>query len=271
MPELKTLLYEKAGRIVTITMNRPERLNATNTQMMEDWEVAWRTFNADDNAWVAIITGAGDRGFCTGQDVKESAETGGPSERTLSSGRKLGNDLKERLWFTPRGMGVQKPIICAVNGVCAGGGLHLVAESDIVIAAEHATFLDPHVAVGQVSALEPIALLQRAPFEPIMRMVLMGREERLTAQRAYEIHLVSEVVPKEQLMPRAREIAEKLCKNSLATMIASKRALWESLNYTFDKAWENGWKILVEHWSHPDYTEGPRAFAERRPPRWQLR
>src|SRR6266511_2186781 len=135
---LETLLYEKSDHIVTITMNRPERMNATNTQMMEDWAAAWAAFREDDDAWVAIITGAGDRGFSTGQDVKESAAIGGPSERRLRDGRKMGDDLHERVWFTPREQKIWKPIICAVNGTCAGGGLHLVADSDIVIAAEHA-------------------------------------------------------------------------------------------------------------------------------------
>jgi E-phenylitaconyl-CoA hydratase len=270
-PILETLLYEQSGHIVTITLNRPERLNATNTRMMEDWEAAWSAFREDDDAWVAIVTGAGDRGFATGQDVKESASTGGPSERRRSDETKMGDDLHERIWYTPRHQNVWKPIVCAVNGVCAGGGLHLVAESDIVIAAEHATFLDPHVSVGQVAALEPIYLRQRVPFGPLLRMVLMGRQERISAQRALEIHLVTEVVPFERLLPRAREIAEALCQNSLATMMASKRALWESLEYNLEGGLQNGWRILVDHWQHPDYKEGPRAFAERRAPQWKVR
>ncbi len=125
---------------------------------------------------------------------------------------------------------VWKPVIAAVNGVCAGGGLHFVADADIVIAASDATFLDPHVSVGQVTAYEAIGLVRKMPVEAMMRMALIGRHERMSAQRAYELGMVSQVVdPPEQLRDEAQELAEKIARNSPAAMAATKRALWGAL------------------------------------------
>jgi enoyl-CoA hydratase/carnithine racemase len=165
---------------------------------------------------------------------------------------------------------VWKPVIAAVNGTCAGGGLHFVADADIVIAASDATFLDPHVSIGQVTAYEAIALVRTSPMEPIVRMALTGSHERMRAERARQLGVVGEVVdPPERLRDVAQELAEKIARNSPAAMAATKRALWGALEHGLTDACRAGARELVGMWGHPDQTEGPAAFAERRPAEWQ--
>ena len=134
------------------------------------------------------------------------------------------------LRFTAWHCGVWKPVIAAVNGTCAGGGLHFVADADIVIAASDATFVDPHVSLGQVVAYEGIALARKSPMEAVLRMALVGRSERLSSARALQLGIVSQVVdPPERLRDEAQELAEKIARNSPAAMAATKRALWGAL------------------------------------------
>jgi len=254
-----TVLLAREDGIATLTLNRPDRLNAISPALRDDLVAAWRTVAEDEGTRVVIVTGAG-RGFCSGLDLTERrSSTPAPDDRL---------DYGDAVKLTALHNDVWKPVVTAVNGVCAGGGLHFVADSDITICSEEASFLDPHVTVGQVSALEPIGLLRRVPFEVVMRMALMGREERLSAAEALRWGLVSEVVESTQLMPRARQIAEAIARNSPAAVMGTKRAIWESLELGLHQALENGWRRIQEHYAHPDIEEGPRAFAERREPRW---
>jgi enoyl-CoA hydratase/carnithine racemase len=165
---------------------------------------------------------------------------------------------------------VWKPVITAVNGICAGGAFHWVAEADIVICSSDAQFFDPHVSVGQVVSIEAIALMRKIPAEAVMRMAFLGRYERMSADRAYELGMVSEVVdPPERLRDRAQELAETIARNSPAAMAATKRALWGALEMGLTDACRAGARELVSMWGHPDQTEGPAAFAERREPQWK--
>jgi enoyl-CoA hydratase len=255
----EAVLLERDGPVAIIVLNRPERLNAINQALARDLATAWRAVDDDDTVRVVIVTGAG-RGFCSGLDLVEAAGAAPePDRRTPYS---------EAVKLTAIHHGVWKPVVTAVNGVCAGGGLHFVADSDITICSDQASFLDPHVTVGQVSALEPIGLLRRVPFEVVARMALMGRAERLSPADALRWGLVSEVVAHDRLLERAQQIARAISENSPAAVMATKRALWESLEMGLTAALENGWRILQDHYAHPDVAEGPRAFAERRAPRW---
>ena len=164
---------------------------------------------------------------------------------------------------------VWKPVIAAVNGMCVGGGLHFVADADIVLAASDATFLDTHVSVGQVAAYELIGLARRMPFEAVLRMALVGRHERMSADRALALGMISQVVdPPERLREEAQALAEKIARNSPAAMAATKRALWGALEQGLTDACKAGAAELVSMWGHPDQVEGPAAFAEKREPRW---
>jgi enoyl-CoA hydratase/carnithine racemase len=173
------------------------------------------------------------------------------------------------LHFTAWHQQVWKPVITAVNGICAGGGFHWVADADIVIAASDAQFFDPHVSVGQVVAIEAIGLLRKMPVEAVMRMAFVGRYERLSAARAYELGMISQIVdPPERLREEAQALAEKIAKNSPAAMRATKKALWGALETGLTDACRAGAAELVSMWGHPDQTEGPLAFADGREPRW---
>src|SRR5262245_26863799 len=193
----------------TITIDNPDRMNAFGPQASLDLRGAWERARDDDEVRVVIFTAVGERAFCTGMDLAEANELGDFDRHAMP----VVGPIENGMW---------KPVIVAVNGVCAGAGLHFVAEGDIVIAASHATFVDSHVTVGQVAAFEPILLSRRMPFEYVSRMVLLGRAERIDAQKAKELGLVSEVVEVSGLMPRARELAGILNGNSLAAMIGTK-------------------------------------------------
>jgi enoyl-CoA hydratase len=261
-PELETLKLERVGPVGWLINNRPEQLNAMNALMREEFEAAWKALDADPEVRVIVHTGEG-RAFQTGVDVTELATDGQGMERYRASVEAW--DLHFTAWHND----VWKPVITAVNGICAGGAFHWVADSDIVIAAGDATFFDPHTSVGQVVAIEAIGLMKRMPVEAVMRMAFVGRHERMPAQRAYELGMISEVVdPPERLREAAQELAEKIAQNSPAAMAATKRALWGAMEHGLTEACRVGARELTGMWGHPDQEEGPRAFAEKRPANW---
>jgi enoyl-CoA hydratase/carnithine racemase len=259
---LETLKVERRGPVGWLINNRPDRLNAMNALMREEFAVAWRELDADPDVRVIVHTGEG-RAFQTGVDVEEIASDGVGMERYRQSVEDWD------LHFTAWQQQVWKPVITAVNGICAGGGFHWVAEADIVIAASDAQFFDPHVSVGQVVAIEAIGLARRIPFEAVMRMAFLGRYERLSAERAFQLGMISQIVdPPEQLHAEAQVLAEKIARNSPAAMRATKKALWGALETGLTEACRGGAKELTSMWGHPDQEEGPRAFAEKREPVW---
>jgi enoyl-CoA hydratase/carnithine racemase len=256
------LQLERHGHVGWLINDRPDQLNAMNNTMRDEFAQAWLELDADPQVRVIVHTGNG-RAFQTGVDVSEIAGDGVGMERYRQSMEEF--DVHFTAWH----QGVEKPVITAVNGLCAGGAFHWVADADIVIAASDAQFFDPHVSVGQVVAIEAIGLLRKMPFEAVMRMALVGRHERMSAQRAYELGMVSQVVdPPEKLREAAQELAEKIARNSPAAMAASKRALWRALELGLTDACRAGALDLVSMWGHPDQTEGPKAFAEKREAEW---
>lgn len=258
----ETLIVERHGPVGWLINNRPDALNAMNNTMRDEFALAWRELDDDPEVRVIVHTGNG-RAFQTGVDVTEIATDGMGMERYRESMEQF--DVHFTAWHQQ----VWKPVICAVNGICAGGGFHWVADSDIVIAASDAQFFDPHVSVGQVVAIEAIGLMRKMPAEAVMRMAFVGRHERMGAQRAYELGMISEVVdPPERLREAAQELAEKIARNSPAAMAATKRALWQALETGLTDACRAGARELVSMWGHPDQTEGPAAFAEKRDPQW---
>jgi enoyl-CoA hydratase len=256
------LKVERRGPVGWLINNRPDRLNAMNARMRDELADAWMQLDTDAEVRVIVHTGEG-RAFQTGVDVAEIASDGVGMERYRRSVEDF--DLHFTAWHQE----VWKPVITAVNGVCAGGGFHWVADADIVICASDAEFFDPHVSVGQVVSIEAIGLMRKMPVEAVMRMALVGRHERMPAERAYELGMVSEVIdPPERLRERAQELGETIARNSPAAMAATKRALWGALELGLTDACRAGAAELVSMWGHPDQVEGPRAFAEKREPRW---
>ena len=257
-----TLEVERRGPVGWLVFDRPDAGNAMDAGMMAELEQAWQELDADPDVRVIVNTGNGPA-FQTGLDVRALSRD---KEALREQSRRTRDaTLKLTGWHNE----VWKPVIAAVNGVCAGGGLHFVADADIVIASSEATFVDPHVSIGQVTAYEVIALARMSPMESILRLALVGRHERLTADRAFQLGILSEVVEPEALRDAAQDLAEKIAKNSPAAMAATKRALWGSLEAGLTDACKAGAAELMGMWGHPDQTEGPLAFADKREPQWE--
>ena len=259
--EYKTLQLERRGKVGWLIFNRPEALNSMSSDMRDELADAWLELDRDPEVHVIVNTGEG-RAFQTGVDMAQLSSDGLGMERYRESMENF--DLHFTAWMQK----VTKPVIAAVNGICAGAGFHWVAEADIVIAATTAEFVEPHVSVGQVVAQEAIGLLRKMPFEAVMRMALVGKYERMSAQRAYELGMVSQLVPPEELREKAQELAETIARNSPAAMAATKRALWGGLEAGLTEACRRGALEVVSVWGHPDQDEGPRAWAEKREPKW---
>ena len=263
MGDYQHLIVERQGPVGWLINDRPDQLNAMNARMRDEFADAWTELDADPGVRVIVHTGSG-RAFQTGVDVSEIAGDGVGMERYRQSVEDF--DLHFTSWHQQ----VWKPVITAVNGICAGGGFHWVADADIVICASDAQFFDPHVSIGQVVSIEAIGLMRKMPVEAVMRMAFVGRHERMSAARALELGMVSEVVdPPEALRERAQALGETIARNSPAAMAATKRALWGALEMGLTDACRAGAAELVSLWGHPDQAEGPAAYAEKREPRWQ--
>jgi enoyl-CoA hydratase len=261
-PGYESLVVERRGPVGWLVFDRPDRGNAMDATMLAELERAWADLDGDPAVRVIVTTGNGGS-FQTGLDVAQLSRD--PEALREQSRRTKRAELRLTAWHNE----VWKPVIAAVNGTCAGGGLHFVADADIVIAASDAVFLDPHVSVGQVTAYEAIALVRKSPMEPIVRMALTGRHERITAARAHQLGILSEIVdPPGRLREAADSLAEIVARNSPAAMAATKRALWGALESGLTDASRAGAREMVAIWGHPDQTEGPLAFTERREPNW---
>ncbi len=230
MAEYETLLYEERGNVAILTLNRPEVHNAFNELMQEEMRSAWRSLRKNDDVHAIVLTGAGERAFCSGIDRTESIEEGYLAGRKNKehAGRVgtpyMFNDPGDNI--NPKTNDLWKPIIAAVNGMACGGALYLLGESDIIIASDNATFFDPHVSYGMVCGFESTHLLQKLPMGETLRLALMGAHERMSAERAFQMGLVSEVVPKEELMERAMWIADAVAESPVLAVQGTLRAIW---------------------------------------------
>ncbi|MFI0961293.1 enoyl-CoA hydratase/isomerase family protein [Streptomyces sp. NPDC021080] len=231
MPEFGTLLVELGeDHVLTVTLNRPERLNAFNQQTIGDFAALWRYAAREDAVHVVVLQAEGERAFCTGVDVVEGIDRSSNPFSDSDPGTSLSPKLN-RCW---------KPLVCAVHGMAAGGALYWLNEADIIIASEDATFFDPHTTYGMVAALEPIGLARRIPIGEVLRMVLLGNDERMSARRALEIGFVSEVVDRERLRERAHELAARIAAKPPAAVQGSVKAIWESLDASRSQALATG-------------------------------
>lgn len=255
------LNVERHGRVLVVTIDRQERMNALSQEVYDGLLETWTSLKGDSGTRAIVVTGAGSRAFCTGMDLQAFAERGGP--------RPVKADVHEELRVTPLHCDVWLPTIVAVNGVCTGSGLHFIADADIVVASSTASFVDTHVSVGQVAAIEPITLLPRIGLGNALRFTVLGKHGRISAEEALRISLVDEVVEPERLLERAVELAELAASGSPAAIEASKRAVRGALERPMSEAMQAGWELLLAHRQHPDSVEGPTAFAEKREPKWQ--
>lgn len=244
MTAYERLIVQKSEGIGWLILNRPEAGNAFDALMLDELEYAWADLESDPDVRVIVNTANG-KAFCTGMDVVQVARDKDAMRK--HSRRTRDAELKISSWHCD----VWKPVIAAVNGVCAGGGLHLVADADIVILSERASIVDPHVSVGQAVAYEAITLLRKSPMEAITRMTLSGRGERISAERAYELGIASEVVPHDQLRAAAGTLAAAIATNSPAAMRVTKQALWRSLEVGLTQARREAAEAIRHMSGHP--------------------
>ncbi|MEU9202204.1 enoyl-CoA hydratase/isomerase family protein [Streptomyces sp. NPDC048332] len=209
---------DKATGVALLTLDRPDRLNAIDLATAAELSSAWRTFRFDDEVRAVVITGAGGRAFCTGIDR-------GVDVPQPSSPYTIDDPL---LTIGPKANDLWKPVIAAVEGMACGGAFYLLGEAEFVIASQEATFFDPHTTYGMVSAYEAIAMAQRMPFGEAARMSLMGTAERVTARRAYETGLVSEVTPPGGAVEAALRAAAVIASYPTAGVQGTVRALWSA-------------------------------------------
>ena len=257
MADYEFCKVERDGHITVVTLNRPEVMNALHAPAHAELGQVFDAFAADPEQWVAIVTGAGDKAFCAGNDLKWQA-----------AGGKRGWDTGGFAGLTSR-FDCDKPIIAAVNGVAMGGGFETALACDLIIASENAMFALPEPRVG-LAALA--GGLQRLPrqigLKRAMGMILTARH--VTAREGHELGFVNEVVPPGEALAAAERWAETICKNSPMSIRASKQAIQKGLSVSLEQA-------LAEQREYPavkamvasqDYIEGPKAFAEKRPPKW---
>ena len=256
------VIFDVADGIATITLNRPHEGNAITRDMSQGLDAAWAEVKRNPAIRVAIITGAGERHFCTG--AAASALKAGEEGAGLENGT-----LRDVVRMSPQAHEIWKPVICAVNGLVNGGGLHLVVDADIVVATASASFMDTHVNMGQVGALENIGVARRMTMGSALLMTLVGRDYRMPAERAHQLGLVDLLEPTAaEALATARRLAASIARNSPQAVSLSKQAIWASQELGYRQAQELGWQLIKQQWHHPDFDEGPRAFMEKRAPDW---
>lgn len=256
--DYETITYGLAEHVATVTLNRPEKLNSFNQRMCDEFSDVWARVKYDDDVHVIVLRAAGDRAFCTGVDVQEGIDRPENIWSQADPGKQLG----------PKANEVWKPVVCAVSGMAAGGAFYWINESDIVICSTAATFFDPHVSYGMTSALEPIGLARRIPLGEALRWALIGLDERMSAERALTIGLVSEVVEPEALWDRADELARIIARKPPAAIQGTTKAIWESLDMSRTGALQVG--LIYTQLGNPIGTaQVDRGSFDK--PRWTVR
>src|SRR5580692_5862899 len=234
--QYSTILLHIADQVATITLNRPEQLNCFNRPMVLEFRDIWNRLRTDPDVRVVVLRAAPGRAFCSGVDVKEGwrgEESGTPFDQ---------EDPGE--WLGPKSNKVWKPLIVAVHGIAAGGAFYWLNEADIVICSGDATFFDPHLKFGKISAVEPIGALGRIPLQEITRMVLLADAERISAPTALRISLVTEITSAESLWPRAQELAALIAQRHPVAVQGSIRAIWEAQSMPRAQALTNALRYI---------------------------
>ncbi|HEX2463992.1 MAG TPA: enoyl-CoA hydratase-related protein [Thermoanaerobaculia bacterium] len=252
-----TVLYQRAGHVATITYNRPQAMNAVNAELRADLNAAWVRFRDDDEAWVAIVTGAG-RAFCAGADLRQGG---------------AGDAVDHSFWEIPgltsleNGIEIWKPIIAAVNGYALGFGLTLVVACDFVIASERAEFGFPEVLLGVPTIQGAVRMPRFVRWQAAMELLLTG--ERVDAETAREMGLVRKVVPHDRLMDEARALAERLCRAAPLAVRATKEVAKRGLGMPFADAIRFGETMRRVAGATEDAQEGLEAARQKRKPVWK--
>ena len=271
MPEFETLLYDETDGVAWVTLNRPDVHNAFNLQMQQELKSLWRGLRHDDDVRCVVLTGAGERAFCSGIDRSETmghweslddvraAAAGATGVGGASSTPWHFDDPGENIG--PKSNDLWKPVVAAINGMACGGAFYILGEVDIVIAAEHATFFDPHTTFGMTACFESMHMLQKMPFHEIMRIALLGANERMSAQRAHQIGFVTEVVPLAELHESAGWVGRTIASAPPVAVQGTVRSLWAARELSRAQALDVG-KVIIRLGSDPESLyAGQQAFA----------
>jgi enoyl-CoA hydratase/carnithine racemase len=261
------ILYEKKDKIGIITINRPEAMNAIDPETSEELRKAWVDFRDDPNLWVGILTGAGDKAFSAGADLKKMI----PMLSKLSTFERREREEKfPGMGGITRGLNIWKPIIGAINGFCLAGGLEMALSCDLRVAAEHATFGLMEVSRGIIPGAGGTQRLPRMiPVAKAMEMILMA--QRIDAQEALRLGLVNRVVPFAELMPTAMKMAEMISQNAPLAVRSAKEAIIRGLSMTLEEGLRLESVLQSYLLKTEDAIEGPKAFAEKRKPEYKAK
>lgn len=256
-----TVEIDEAAKVAVVTLDRPEAYNAFSPTMQEELKATWRAFRSDDRVNAIVLTAVGDKSFCVGIDRNEAEFTNmaGDSRLFGTSNNFMYDDPGDDLG--PKSCDLWKPVICAVNGMACGGAFYMLAESDIIIAADHASFFDPHVTYGMAAVYEPMKMLQYMPLGEVLRMTLLGNHERMSAATAHRIGLVSEVCPAGELMERARWVADAIASQPAVGVQASLRSIWAANDLGTKQALSMGPSLLTTGFDMGGMEEGNAAFS----------
>lgn len=259
--ELTTLDLQIADGVATVTLDRPDVYNAFDPTMVEEMGQLWHAMRTEPDVRAVVLTGRGDKAFCTGIDRNSVGEFQFDPMTYEDPGRMLGPKSQE-FW---------KPVVAAVNGMACGGAFYMLGEADIIVAADHATFFDPHVTYGMVAAYEPILLLRRMPFSEVLRMALAGADERISADTAQRQGLVNEVTTADDLLPTAQQLAATFAAQPPKAVQATLRTLWEAKDLPISQATKMGNMFLQLGTSIDALEEGQQAFLEGKRPKPRIR
>jgi enoyl-CoA hydratase/carnithine racemase len=270
MSDFETVRYDIADGIGWVTLNRPEVMNAFDGRMQDELASIWRSMRGDDRVRCVVLTGEGDRAFCSGID-RAGIDTEGSADGGIGftgspfhfddPGAKLG----------PKSNDLWKPVIAAVNGIACGGAFYLLGECDILIAAENATFFDPHVTYGMPASYESMLMVGRMPLGEVLRMQLTGAAERISAERAYQVGLVSEVVPLAELPAAAEALATTIAASPPLAIEATLKAIWTAFEIGRRQGLELGYSFVAMGMTQESLAEGQQRFASGDRVKWRLR
>ena len=270
MPDFDTLLYDETDGVAWVTLDRPDVHNAFNARMARELQSLWQGLRRNDDVRVVVLTGAGEKAFCTGIDRTEALGDD-EGEKFVGSGSTpfMFDDPGEHIG--PKSNDLWKPVIAAVNGMACGGAFYMLGEVEFIIAAEHATFFDPHVTYGMTACFESIHLLQKMPFHEIMRIALAGAHERMSAARAYDIGFVTEVVGGAELAEAAQRFAAIVAAAPATAIQGTVRSLWAARELSRRQALDMA-KVIVRLGSDPAALfEGQQRFATQGRVEWRSR
>lgn len=276
VPTFTTVHYEEGDDgVAVVTLNRPAVHNAFDSLMQRELHALWRGLRRRDAVRCIVLTGAGDKAFCTGIDRME--QMGGTTTATTDPDVVGSGDVTPFMFndpgdnIGPKSCDLWKPVIAAINGMACGGAFYMLGECEFIVAAEHATFFDPHVTYGMCAAFEPIHMAGITPFAEIMRLSLLGNHERMSAQRAFQIGMVSQVVPGDELLAEARRLAGIIASQPRLAIEGTVRAIWSTRSMPQREAARLGYAYVAMGTSHDSIAEGQRRFARGERVDWRLR